>query len=631
MNIKTTPHSAPALAGETGTRVHFLSALRWLLIALPFISLFLSAWAWMRYGVDMPVYDDWRQYKANDMGRLDLAYLFTPHNDTLYTFGLLLDSLAFRLLDGNTVPYQLLSMIIVLGGILALSWKLLNHCFQNKTAVAVSFSAALLIVQPDTYWGWQNLAYHQALPLLCVLSILYLMLVSKSPLILKVIGAFALSAISGLSYISGAFASLSLSMVSILFGILSTSAIRKDVIRVGLAMLVPALATTAAQLWVILEVQHGTHRADAPMAFPWQLDFWMFTLGKIARSLILPITHPNISIIITFLVIFVAFAVSIKAAIKFKTATDVVDAKKALITISLLAVIFSYLLLIAAGRTNLRPENIKDPIDVFVLGFYRFHFFWVTLIWPWILGYIISWTLKWRTSNLFSFTLSITAICFWFLTFVLTPIISHDSFFKATMKQRSEGIACAVSELQRSGAVLCPSIELADITQAISNGRLAGASFSRLLPILPTPLGTNSPRPLYRLSEHVKDLKTNNIASLNDANGVIQIDALDDPSLEFNIESEKLRQCATVSISAAITVSENTAAQIFFTTPNEKSYSEANSTSIGVFARGEPQQISFLLNSKDGFGSSFRFDPVAMHQQFTVSDLELRCSSSKQN
>lgn len=91
---------------------NFKNLLCYVLIALPVISLVISAWSWLRYGVDIPVYDDWRQYNANDMGRLDFRYLMTPHNDTLYTIGLLLDSLAFRFLDGNTVAYQLILSLI---------------------------------------------------------------------------------------------------------------------------------------------------------------------------------------------------------------------------------------------------------------------------------------------------------------------------------------------------------------------------------------------------------------------------------------------------------------------------------------------------------------------------------------
>src|SRR5215208_100720 len=89
-----------------------------LLIALPLLSLALCAIAWLRYGIDIPWFDDWRGYAAGTMNSLSPGHLFRPINDTLAPVGWVLDALAQRYLDGNSVAYQFLSMVTVLGSLL---------------------------------------------------------------------------------------------------------------------------------------------------------------------------------------------------------------------------------------------------------------------------------------------------------------------------------------------------------------------------------------------------------------------------------------------------------------------------------------------------------------------------------
>ena len=95
------------------------------LIFFPVLSLVLRALAWLRYGIDIPWFDDWRGYVDGNIDSLAPAYLFRPVNDTLAPVGFALDALAQRYLDGNSIAYQLISMIVVLGGLMWLQWKLL--------------------------------------------------------------------------------------------------------------------------------------------------------------------------------------------------------------------------------------------------------------------------------------------------------------------------------------------------------------------------------------------------------------------------------------------------------------------------------------------------------------------------
>lgn len=604
-----------------------MAGARLILIALPILSFAFSVWSWLRFGVDIPVYDDWRQYKSNDMGRLDLGYLFTPHNDTLYTFGLLLDSLAFRFLDGNTVAYQLLSMVFVLGGMLALQFTLLRKYATNKTALAIAFSFTLLMLQPDTYWGWQNLAYHQAIPLLCVLGIFALITSSKiaKPIVLASIAALGL--ISGLSYISGAFSALVLAVVLLAYGVMSTHPRRSDFVHGGLGLGIPAILTTAAQLWVIVGVQHGTHRADAPMAFPWEYDFWLFMLGKIARSLMLPMVPAKLSLVITALATLGLVVVFAKSIITIARNKSTRNTEPLLIFAALCAIVFVYLLLISAGRTNLRPDNINSAIDIFSYGFYRFHFFWVTLLWPWLACLIINWLKEQRGAGYLILPLSIIITCGWLIACNYTSIIDNGSFFKSTMRHRVDGLRCVTERIQQPGPVRCNNIDLGDIDKGLKNGIVAGASFARTLHVLPIALGTNSPRPAYRLSENITSVQIMHAEVINNDTVSLNLKTENDPSIIF-VTTEDISQCGMLDISASIVSPENTLAQIFYLARGDAGYSEAHSTTASVAASPQPQIINFSVQSLLGFERQLRFDPVVGSQAVSVQDLEVRCRSS---
>ncbi|MDR7281983.1 hypothetical protein J2X84_000798 [Pseudomonas corrugata] len=610
----------------------YLRGVQYLLILIPIISFILNVWALLRHGVDVPVYDDWRQYNANDMGRLDLTYLFTPHNDTLYTFGLFLDSLAFRFLDGNTIAYQLLSTVFVLGGMLALQWKLLNLCTKNKSIQVIAFSFTLLMLQPDSYWGWQNLAYHQAIPLVCTLAILFFTLSEKWNVRITIPAIFMLGLASGLSYISGAFAVLTLSAVFLLCYKFTNLNIKSQIFKSGLTLIIPGIATCAAQLWVIIKVQHGTHRADAPMAYPWESDFWYFMLGKIARSLMLPINLPLFSSIIVSLVVLGTVVALGICAIKIKNKTTLENEKASIILISLAGVVFVYLLLISAGRTNLRPETITSFYDIFVYGFYRFHFFWVTLLWPWV-ACIFLIALHNRTkSNLLLSVLMLFTIAGWTVVATFTPLTSYDSFYKMAMKQRADGIACILGKMQRTGPILCPTVDLSDLTKGLENARNTQASFMRNLPYLPIPLGTDNPRPLYRLSEHFNNINIVNAIITSATKGALTLQTNIDSNIYIKASNPNLFSgCTTLNISVLIAASDNSVAQIFYMIPGSPGYSEAKSSTGSVQTSALPQELNFTIFSANGFESEFRFDPVTADQTITITDLEIRCRALKNN
>ena len=209
-DLMTSPVAPVSRASGDGAAVG-----RWLrgiaiavLVGLPFVLLASSLLTWVRTAIDFPVADDWRPYLERYATSLDLSELFRPQNDTLYPVGKALDVLAVLAFGGNTVFYQALSMVVVLGGLLLLQWALLRAAFQNLLHTAIVFSLCSLMLVNRSYWGGPNLAYHQALPLLPILASLVLAVRSSGSTRWVPLLAFVFGLLAGLSYISGAFAAL---------------------------------------------------------------------------------------------------------------------------------------------------------------------------------------------------------------------------------------------------------------------------------------------------------------------------------------------------------------------------------------------------------------------------------------
>ncbi len=83
------------------------------------------------------------------------------------------------------------------------------------------------------------------------------------------------------------------------------------------------------------------------------------------------------------------------------------------------------------------------------------------------------------------------------------------------MLQRINGLNCINEKIQKTGPVNCVEISQGDIAEGISNGRSHDASFARLMRITPIPLGTDAPRPDYRMSENLNTLKVTNAQKLS--------------------------------------------------------------------------------------------------------------------
>lgn len=453
-----------------------------LFLLAPMVSLFVNVLAWLSYGIDLPYADDWRTYRDGTAYSLALSNLFTPENDTLFPVGRFLDVLAMRWLSGNSIAYQFLSMLGVLGGLLYLQWRLLLRVLPDRLLAAAAFSLTLFMLQPDSYWGLQNLAYHQSIPLLCLLACLWIVIATPRLLVALPL-LLCLGLVSGLSYISGAFAMLTLAGVVLVFAAFVPLK-RRSYAFSGLAILVAGSITTTAQIWVIVSAQNGQISAKVPWATPDQMDFWAYLLGKVGRALLLPTTAPGISLVVTAAVLAVVAFLTFSFLVRLlrQRLCSLEETQLALIVISLVAVVFVYLLLVAAGRSNLRPDSVTAFLDVFAFGFLRFHFFWATLLWPWVGATILLWLSRRPQGKGLAFGAAFLLVAFVLPFATSFGAFDHAASYKARLAYRLENeVKCLEIGLQETGPISCPVMigPRRDMAPIYEFARRHDASFTR--------------------------------------------------------------------------------------------------------------------------------------------------------
>lgn len=609
-------------------------------IFLPILSLALNAVSWLRFGLDIPILDDWRSYMNGGIGTFSLKYLFRPAIDTLYPVGLALDSFAELFLDGNSIAYQFLTMIVVLGLLLLLQWRLLLVTLRDRLVAASAFSFSLLMLQPGSYWGIQNIAYQQALPLVFGLTAIYIIIGTGWSRRWSVPCLFALGVLSGMSYISGAFSIAVIGAVFFIMARFIEPSERRPLKSGGLSLLAAGFFTLIPQILVTMVVLHDRHRPGAPISFPSRIDFWLYFLGKIGRSLMLPDRFAVLSLIITILVV---IAVCVLAGITFARfrkgrIRSLRDAGTSLVFLAILSQTFVYLLLVSAGRANLHPPEVKTAAQIFSLGFARFHFFWVTLLWPWAIALCFETVSRSRPMAKNSRRLGFLAIV---LPAILLPLfisfgaLKHASYHRNASYQRLEEIQAIISQIQKGNGIDCPAAyppgKEKRLMAAFVYGKSIDASFARGIPLLPLPIGTSDPAPLFRSSDAKKGGPEMTGATPTSKDGY-RFEGSDNPGILVKTGApEKMRECLAVEVSALVRIAEPEAeAKIYYETPGKEGFSEKESQVVKVRAdKDKAAEMSFELFSPSGFMDELRFQPVDTSQKLDLAVMEVRCRISK--
>ena len=590
--------------------------------------------AWLRFGIDMPWFDDWRGYVDGNIHSLEINYLFRAINDTLAPVGFALDALAQRYLDGNSIAYQLISMFCVLGGLAWLQWKLLIRSLGSRLQASTCFLFVVFMLQPDSYWGWENLAYHQALPLVFILAAIFLIIFSEKSI--KLIGPliFAAGIFAGFTYISGAVGVLvcgsSLLALSILF---FKGVTKNKIMTKSLWFFSAGILTVFCQIYFSLLKNRGVH-TGASLALPNEADFWFFYLGKIGRSLLLPQQWVHTSFALTLFFSVVALVVAVILFLKeLRSSEDQFQEKRiVMIFISLGAVIAVYLAMISAGRANHRPLEIENLFEVYSYGFHRFHYFWVTLIWPWLVAGIIVLlrNKKFFSNKLFQITIMIFGV-FLFFFFMQSDAFAHFKYQKEVAEVRQTTAKCLLESVQKGPEIHCQGLapprnnqDIPDSFPGYAYAHKTNASFVRNFPILPMTEYSENGKILFDFSDDVSKFDFVNLdAIFPDYYQSIN----NDSQILINLKSENLfEKCKVLDIFMKIKIEKDARAQIFFIPINQNEFTEKNSNLINIKSKDQLlQAVVFRIESEKGFSGKFRFDPVDNIQKFTLDKIQGLC------
>lgn len=601
-----------------------------LLAALPVASLALALAAWLRFGVDLPWYDDWRGYDGGWIQSLGLRHLFTSINYTLSPVGLALDAIAQRTLAGHAVAYQFLSQLLVLGALLLLQWRLLMLALDDWRQAAACFSLCVLMVQPDSYWGLENLAYHQALPLVFVAAALLVALRGTMPAPVRRPVLAGMALLAGFSYISGAFGALAAGLALLLAAWrLWPAQGRGPLLRDAAWFTAGAAVATGVQFSVSFLGTHGTPHA-VPLALPHQAVFWWFYLGKIARSLMLPVQWPAASFVATLAVCAAAAALGI-ALVRQAVRPQAQDGERraAAVLVALAATVLVYLMLVAAGRAALRPAGADAPMAVFAHAFERFHYFWVTLLWPWVLAAAILLARRrpgWQRMRIAGGT-ALGAVA---VLLAAAGAYGHVAFQRERGFDRELALHCLQEELRKPAPVRCkgllpprPGDAAPDSRPAVLHASRIGASFVRQAQAAPddAPLA-GLPR-LFDLDGSAGRLELHQLRQAGPRRFVVEGP---DPQMFLNAADAALAsRCTGIELVASMQVERPDRAQLYWgATGFRGPYEERLSDARGLVG-GAPETVRIRLRSQAGFHPGFRFDPVAAAPGFILHTLKVYC------
>jgi hypothetical protein len=603
------------------------------LVGLPVLSLVLAALAWLRYGIDIPWFDDWRGYATGTIDSLELRHLFQPMNDTMSPVGLALDALAQRYLDGNSVAYQFVSMVVVLGSLLVLQWKLLNRVLGNALKAAVCFVFTLLMLQPGSYWGLDNLAYVQAVPLIFILWALLLMGRPDERDGWRGPAVGLLGLLAGFTYISGAFAAFAAGVTLLAVAALChRGQARRQRVR-DAAWFASASAVAVAVQFYFSVFKPRAAQPGMPLSLPNEPQFWAFYLGKLGRSLLLPAAWPRTSLVVTVLACAVALLCAWLLLRRAASPAGTAQQKTlAAIYLPLIAVVVTYLMLVAAGRTNLRPPEIQGLRDIFVHGFTRFHFFWATVIWPWAVAALL--VLRARVPWLVRADSPAAAVSAMVFAVVMTVGggFAHMSKQQEIGEGRTTVANCLLKELQKGGEVRCNWLlppRFADLVPdsypAYLYARKIGASFVRNFPILPLGKRRETIAPFYTMDASAAKPRMRELEALGE--GVYRAVG-NDPQLYIQTNQPQItRRCTTMDVDVEIKASAPDTFQLFYVPVGDsEEYSELNSVTAPMGADGRSlQTLSFRLESRTGFFESLRLDPGNRPQVLEIPNIRVYC------
>lgn len=605
------------------------------------IGFFVFHWIVLaRYAIDLPYMDDWLGYAWGDAGSIRPSRLFAPGNDTLMPVGRFFDAVNVRLFAGDNVIYQILTFGIVAGGLLLLQYTLLKRYAPSTTALAVAGISLMLMLQPDTYWGAQSVAYHQALPLLALLGGLWIAVAVSIRPAAKVLFIALIATLGGLAYVSGAFTALAVAAFAALFwwrrGPGPLQAYRASSLGFGLG----ALISLPAQLWVLLVVQHGaTHRPDAPWSTPLAPQFWEFMVGIIGRAIGFGGSASGWTLAASLVLVAVLIGLFLlllwPLARRADTAGD--DAEFAFVFGALSAAVFLFLCMVAAGRASLAAPPESTVLGAFALGQARFYFFWVTILIPWVVLAIMrlvpAASRPWQAGT--ALGLSVLLL----ILFVVNgrTIFGLARHYQAMASLKLDGISCLKSKIPDGPPYLCERLFPADLAPALDYAALVGAKFTAYLPAFRPDQAEAAP---WRYAT-IWSTDGNDANQLNTINGRadlvpegLKIVAKEDSQVLIDLSPAKgaLRDCRRLKLHVEVNRSEpsNEPVQMYFIPVGTPDFTEGNSiVQYPTWNKNGGASVDFQAGSLSGFIPRLRFDPASSSGVYVIRAMDVSCATPR--
>lgn len=618
---------------------HAFGAAGWLLracVALPLLMLAANLLAWLRWGVDLPFLDDWRAYNQGTATSLALGHLLEATNNTISPIGLALDSLAQRWLGGNPIPYQALSMLGVLGGLLWLQWRLLGWALRSPAAQGLAFLLTIFMVQSGSYWGEQNLAYHQALPLLALLGGIGLNFGAFAPRgRWRGVAIFLLGLAAGLSYVSGAVGALVMAMVWWGWALLARRVDGELIARArtGALVLGSAGALTFILQWVATRQAGADHRGQAmPLTWPDEADFWLYAAGKLGRATgqgFSTLTLEVVWVAVLALLLLLAALYALRRGAGFGSSEGPQAARVAVVFLPLLGLVGAYLALVSLGRAGLRPSSLHEAGDVFRFAYGRFHFFWLTLLFPWLaaVAMLALKPLARLGSQPRSTQVAVLAVPLLAILGVAAArgVFDVSAHYRSAAQFRAGELRCLSRQLGSGQAITCPgfdAVDMPDWTRAYLYARAIDASFVRYLPLVAREgFGQQMlrwDRPADFGTAHWRYVQAQ-------ADGWYQSEG--DAQLLVPLhESPLLSRCRVLGLQLRLLVPAGDVAQVFHRPLGQAGYAEAQSSRKPYAGSAvEPVQLEFSLDGPGGFEPELRIDPVEGAARFKPLELRVTC------
>lgn len=619
---------------------------RWLLrvcVALPLLMLAANLVAWWRWGTDLPFLDDWRAYHKGVARSLHLRDLLEPANNTIAPVGLALDALAQRGLGGNPIAYQSLTMLGVLGGLLWLQWRLLGWALGDPVRQACVFVLTVFMLQSGSYWGEQNLAFHQGLPLLFLLGATWLNFAATlrhDPLRLGAM--FVLGFLAGLSYVSGAVGALLMgaAWLGLSWHLRPTKdngtheaaqQLNQQAHSGGWMLLLAGVLSLGVQLFFTRRPGVDVRGQSMHLTWPHDPDFWAYAMAKWGRAT----GHGFTSLALELgWVVFLLLGLSavlfrlvhqLRVSVRPSQSAQIQLAwqRVALVFVPLFVAVLAYLILVTLGRAGLREPDVQTAAQIFRFGYGRFHFFWLTLLFPWLVAVLVLRPGRGLGSAVWVF---LPGLALLLGLAAARGVFDVGRHYESASGFRAGELRCLARQLGSGQPIMCPGFEelgMDDWTPAFVHAQDIGASFVRYLPMegrsgfgqtllhwhreqLHQAVGWQQAQPLSGL------------AMLSQGDAQLWI------SLDQTVRS--VRDCRVLGVQLGLQADQAEAAQLFYLPFGESEFTEKHSVRQAYAGNTvDVVALEFSVDSVQGFEPLLRIDPVDAAGRFQIHELSISC------